>query len=83
MNKINNLVNTLLTQALGPESAEVKATYTLCIPCEGDVQRYEAGSLVQAELMLKDWLGAGWPAWIEDTSGTVIHSYMQESRTLN
>ena len=40
MNKINNLVNTLLTQALGPESAEVKATYTLCIPCQGEVQRY-------------------------------------------
>lgn len=83
MNKINNLVNTLLTQALGPESQEVKATYTLCIPCEGDVQRYEAGSLVQAEIMLKDWLGAGWPAWIEDTSGALIHSVAQQTNTIN
>ena len=83
MNKINNLVNTLLTHALGPEVKEVKATYTLGIPCQGDVQRYEAGSLVQAELMLKDWLGAGWPAWIEDTSGSLIHSVAQQTKTIN
>ena len=83
MNKINNLVNTLLAQALGPEAKEVKATYTLCIPCQGDVQRYEAGSLVQAEIMLKDWLRAGWPAWIEDDSGAVIHSVAQQNSTIN
>ena len=83
MNKINNLVNTLLTQALGPEVKVLKATYTLCIPCEDAVQRYEAGSLVQAEIMLKDWLRAGWPAWIEDTSGAVIHSVAQQTNTIN
>ena len=83
MDHINKIVNALMTQALGPEVKVLKATYTLCIPCEGDVQRYEAGSLVQAELMLKDWLGAGWPAWIEDTSGSVIHSVAQQTRTLN
>ena len=83
MNKINNLVNTLLTQALGPEVKVLKATYTLCIPCEDAVQRYEAGSLVQAEIMLKDWLRAGWPAWIEDDSGAVIHSVAQQNNTIN
>ena len=83
MNHINKIVNTLLTQALGPEAKVLKTTYTLCIPCEDAVQRYEAGSLVQAEIMLKDWLRAGWPAWIEDTSGAVIHSVAQQTKTIN
>jgi hypothetical protein len=81
--KISNVINTLLTQALGPEKAEVPNTYNICIPCEGNVQRYPTTSLVQAEIVLRDWLSAGWPAWIEDTSGSVIHSYMQQSKTLN
>ena len=83
MNKINNLVNTLLTQALGPKSSEVSATYTLCIPCQGEVQRYQAATLYQAETMLNEWLLAGWPAWIEDTGGAVIHSLAQRSHVLN
>ena len=81
--KINNVINTLLTQALGPEKAEVSGSYNICIPSEGNVQRYQTTSLVQAEAMLREWLGAGWPAWIEDTSGHVIHSIAQQSRTLN
>tara|TARA_Y100001938_G_scaffold146362_1_gene225077 strand:- start:684 stop:932 length:249 start_codon:yes stop_codon:yes gene_type:complete len=81
--KISNIVNTLLTQALGPESAEVTGSYNLCIPCEGSIQKYETTSLVQAEIMLRDWLSKGWPAWIEDNDGAVIHSIAQQSNALN
>jgi hypothetical protein len=81
--KITNIVNTLLSQALGPEKSEVSGTYNICIPSEGNVQRYPTTNLVQAEIMLRDWLGAGWPAWIEDASGSVIHSVAQQSNTLN
>ena len=72
--KISNIVNTLLTQALGSEKSEVSGTYTVCIPCQGEVQRYDTTSLVQAEATLNEWLLAGWPAWIDDANGNVIHS---------
>ena len=72
--KISNIVNTLLSQALGPEKSEVSGSWDVCIPCEGDVQRYATTSLVQAEATLNDWLLAGWPAWIDDANGNLIHS---------
>ena len=81
--KINNIINTLLSQTLGPEKAEVSGSYNICIPSEGNVQRYETTSLIQAEVVLRDWLTAGWPAWIEDNTGAVIHSIAQQSRTVN
>ena len=77
--KISNLLNSLLP----PKSSEVSATYTLCIPCQGEVQRYQAATLYQAETMLNEWLLAGWPAWIEDAGGAVIHSVAQRSHVLN
>jgi len=81
--KINNIINTLLAQALGPEKAEVSGSYSICIPSEGNVQRYQTTSLVQAEAMLNDWLLAGWPAWIEDKNNNVIHSIATTSKVLN
>jgi hypothetical protein len=81
--KNNNIINTLLAQVLGPEKAEVSGSYSICIPSEGNVQRYETTSLIQAETVLRDWLTAGWPAWIEDNTGAVIHSIAQQSRTVN
>ena len=81
--KISNIVNTLLAQALGPEKSEVSGTYTVCIPCQGEVQRYDTTSLVQAEATLNEWLLAGWPAWIEDNNGNLIHSVQQSSIELN
>ena len=83
MLKLNEIVNTLLTQALGPEKAEVSGTWTICIPCEGDVQRYDTTSFIQAEAMLNDWLLAGWPAWIEDNDGNLIHSAATLTGALN
>ena len=77
--KISNLLNALVP----PKSTEVSATYTLCIPRQGEVQRYQAATLYQAETMLNEWLLAGWPAWIEDKNSNVIHSIASTSKTLN
>ena len=81
--KISSVINTLLTPALGAEKSEVSGSWSVCIPCEGDVQRYATTSLVQAESTLNEWLLAGWPAWIEDNNGNLIHSVGTLSNSLN
>ena len=81
--KISSVINTLLASTLGPETSEVSGSYNICIPSEGNVQRYQTTSLVQAEAMLNDWLIAGWPAWIEDKNNNVIHSIANTSNALN
>jgi len=81
--KISSVINTLLAKALGPEKSEVSGTYTVCIPCQGEVQRYDTTSLIQAEATLNDWLIAGWPAWIQDGEGNLVHSIGTKSLSLN
>ena len=81
--KISNVINTLLASALRPETSEVSGSYNICIPSEGNVQRYQTTSLVQAEAMLNEWLLAGWPAWIEDKNSNVIHSIATITTSLN
>ena len=81
--KISNVINTLLSQALGPETSEVSGSYNICIPSDGNVQRYATTSLVQAEATLNEWLLAGWPAWIEDKNSNIIHSIATTTSTLN
>ena len=76
---ISNLLNALVP----PKTTEVSGTYTLCIPCQGEVQRYQAATLYQAETMLNEWLHAGWPAWLEDKYSKVIHSIATTTITLN
>ena len=83
MLKLNEIVNTLLLQALGPEKSEVSGSWSVCIPADGNVQRYTTTSLVQAETMLNDWLSAGWPAWIEDSEGNLIHSIGTKPYSIN
>jgi len=81
--KISNVANTLLAHVLGPENSEVSGSWSVCIPADGNVQRYATTSLVQAEATLNEWLLAGWPAWIEDDSGNLIHSIGIRSNSLN
>jgi hypothetical protein len=81
--KISNITNTLLSQVLGPEKSEVSGSWSVCIPAAGNVQRYATTSLVQAESMLNEWLLAGWPAWIEDNDGHLIHSIGTKPYSLN
>ena len=81
--KMSNIANTLLAQVLGPEKSEVSGSWSVCIPADGNVQRYATTSLVQAEATLNEWLLAGWPEWIEDNDGNLIHSIGTLSTTLN
>ena len=81
--KINSIINTLLAQSLGPEKSEVSGSWSVCIPADGNVQRYATTSLVQAESMLNEWLLAGWPAWIEDNNGNLIHSIGTKPYSIN
>ena len=81
--KNSNTINTLPAHALRPEKSEVSGSWSVCIPADGNVQRYDTTSLIQAESMLNELLLAGWPAWIEDTEGNLIHSIQQTSTTLN
>jgi hypothetical protein len=81
--KISNIVNTLLAHALGPEKSEVSGSWSVCIPSDGNVQRYATTSLVQAEATLNEWLLAGWPAWIEDNDGNLIHSIGTKPYSVN
>ena len=81
--KISNIVNTLLAQARAPRHAEVSGSWSVCIPADGAVQRYATTSLVQAEATLNEWLLAGWPAWIEDDAGNLVHSVGAMSNSLN
>ena len=39
---------------------------------QGGHQKYETTLLYQAETMVKDWLAAGWPAWIQDAEGQTL-----------
>ncbi len=77
--KIINVLSALTV----PKAIEVSGTYVLCIPCEGEVQRYQAATLYQAETMLNEWLLAGWPAWIEDNKSNIIHSIATTSDAIN
>jgi len=81
--KISNIANTLLAQALPPRHTEVSGSWSICIPADGNVQRYATTSLVQAEATLNEWLLAGWPAWIEDNSGNLVHSIGTKPLSLN
>ena len=81
--KNNSTINTLLAHVLGPENSEVSGSWSVCIPADGNVQRYATTSLVQAESMLNEWLLAGWPAWIEDNDGNLIHSIGTKPYSLN
>jgi hypothetical protein len=36
---------------------------------QGGFQSYQAHDVFHAETMTREWLAAGWPAWIQDEDG--------------
>jgi hypothetical protein len=61
-------------KAKSEATKEVEHKWFLCVSDgQGGVQRYEAGSVFQAETMCKEWLATGWPAWIQDEEGRHVH----------
>ncbi len=71
MNKdiLNAIADSLLgTGSIRPVEAPQK--WYVCISDgQGGHQTHETTSLFQAETTVKDWLAAGWPAWIQDEQG--------------
>ncbi len=52
------------------EQPEATQKWFMCVSDgQGGVQTYEAGSVFQAETMVREWLAAGWPAWVQDEKG--------------
>ena len=39
---------------------------------QGGTQSYEAHDVFHAETMTREWLAAGWPAWVQDSDGRVL-----------
>lgn len=72
-----NSLSSLLSTLLGPplrKAEEVKSTWYLCVPDgSGGVQRYDTTSVEQVEMMARQWLASGWPAWVEDDKGQTLH----------
>lgn len=82
--KLVDLANAILNKTLGPEKSEISASWTVCVPNgQGGVQQYDTTSIIQAEATLNDWLIAGWPAWIQDGAGNLVHSIGTKSLSLN
>ena len=74
MNK--DVINALAGALLGSGSiqpTEATQKWYVCVSDgQGGHQKYETTLLYQAEAMVKDWLAAGWPAWIQDADGQTL-----------
>ncbi len=66
---LNALAGALMSTG-SAKTTEVTQTWFVCISDgQGGQQTYEAGSVFQAETMVREWLAAGWPAWVQDADG--------------
>jgi len=83
--KIAGFTTTTLDVPLpGSPAPEVPPSWSVCIPDgHGNVQQYATTSIIHAEATLNDWLRAGWPAWIQDNCGQLIHSIGTKPMSLN
>lgn len=76
--------NATLNEPLPPCNLEVPPSWSVCIPDgQGNVQQYATTSIIHAEATLNDWLRAGWPAWIQDNNGHLIHSVGTKPFSIN
>jgi hypothetical protein len=39
---------------------------------QGGFKSYEAHDVFHAERMTREWLAAGWPAWVQDAEGQTL-----------
>ena len=69
---LNALADALMaTGSLGMPEATQK--WFMCVSDgQGGFQSYEAGDVFQAETMAREWLAAGWPAWVQDSDGRML-----------
>jgi len=68
-----DILNALTAALMGTgsiEQPEATQKWFVCISDgQGGKQTYEAASVFQAETMVREWLAAGWPAWVQDSEG--------------
>ena len=71
-----DLLNALAGALMGTGSQDMpEATqkWFMCVSDgQGGFQSYEAGDVFQAETMAREWLAAGWPAWVQDSDGRML-----------
>ncbi len=70
MKDILDALTAALTGSGAIKPHEPPRTWFVCISDgQGGHQAYEAATVFQAEAMVKEWLAAGWPAWVQDDEG--------------
>ena len=70
MKELLDALTAALTGSGDIQGAQPLETWFVCISDgQGGQQTYEAGSVFQAETMVREWLSAGWPAWVQDSEG--------------
>ena len=47
--------------------------WTLCIPSNSGTQRYACHNYEQADIMLREWLSAGWVAYLQAPNGHKVN----------
>ena len=70
------MIEALADALLGSGSArqpEPLQKWFVCVSDpQGGLKRHEMTTLRQAELTMRDWQLAGWPAWIQDADGNPV-----------
>tara|TARA_Y100001938_G_C8006214_1_gene387435 strand:- start:124 stop:375 length:252 start_codon:yes stop_codon:yes gene_type:complete len=70
MKELLDALTAALTGSGAIQDPQPSQTWFVCISDgQGGQQTYEAGSVFQAETMVREWLAAGWPAWVQDEEG--------------
>ena len=68
-----DILNALADALMGSGSAqhsELPQKWYMCVSDgQGGFQSYEAHDVFHAETMTREWLAAGWPAWVQDSEG--------------
>lgn len=71
-----DFINAITAALRGTGSAQPAPTpqkWFMCVSDrQGGVQTFEAHDVFHAETMAREWLAAGWPAWVQDESGTLL-----------
>lgn len=70
MKDILNALTSALTGSGSRGEVDTTRKWFMCVSDgQGGFQSYEASDVFQAENMTREWLAAGWPAWIQDEAG--------------
>jgi len=70
MKEILDALTAALTGSGSIEQPETSQKWYMCVSDgQGGFQSYQAHDVFHAETMTREWLAAGWPAWVQDGEG--------------